>query len=115
MSSLRTPKKIIIKISKAIIPYIICFKTKQQNGLSPNKSKDVIQKFYKVVQHQFLKMKKQEDRDKCLWKKTILMGEKCEPLEFSGAIFYDNEGNQISEPPRTPRNSPSISSSPSLS
>lgn len=54
------------------------------------------------------KMKKQED-DRFLWKKTILMGEKCQPLEFPGAIFYDSEGNQLSESPRAPSNSHLIS------
>ncbi|GAV77482.1 hypothetical protein CFOL_v3_20953, partial [Cephalotus follicularis] len=39
-----------------------------------------------------------------LWQKAILMGEKCSPLEFSGAIHYDNNGNQLLEPPpRSPR------------
>ncbi|KAM7459828.1 hypothetical protein LguiA_032503 [Lonicera macranthoides] len=43
-----------------------------------------------------------------LWQKTILMGEKCQPLEFSGVIYYDPFGNQISEmpPTRSPRASP---------
>ncbi|KAL6969796.1 hypothetical protein U1Q18_029509 [Sarracenia purpurea var. burkii] len=42
-----------------------------------------------------------------LWHKTILMGEKCQPPEFSGVIYYDCGGNQISElPPRSPRASP---------
>uniref|UniRef100_A0A803L799 Uncharacterized protein n=1 Tax=Chenopodium quinoa TaxID=63459 RepID=A0A803L799_CHEQI len=38
-----------------------------------------------------------------LWQKEILMGEKCQPLEFSGVIYYDNYGNKISQPPRSPR------------
>lgn len=42
-----------------------------------------------------------------LWQKAILMGEKCQPLEFSGVIYYDPFGNQISEmPPRPPMASP---------
>lgn len=42
-----------------------------------------------------------------LWQKEILMGEKCQPLEFSGVIYYDCYGNKISElPPRSPRASP---------
>ncbi|XAR65380.1 hypothetical protein NMG60_11009490 [Bertholletia excelsa] len=42
-----------------------------------------------------------------LWQKAILMGEKCQPPEFSGVIYYDYCGNQISElPPRSPRASP---------
>ncbi|KAJ7954050.1 putative Transmembrane protein [Quillaja saponaria] len=39
-----------------------------------------------------------------LWQRTILMGEKCRPPDFSGEIYYDNQGNQLSEPPpRSPR------------
>ncbi|KAL5069104.1 hypothetical protein RYX36_019991, partial [Vicia faba] len=57
-----------------------CFKTKQQEELSTN-SKNIIKKIYKEMHGHLKKMKKQED-DKCLWKKTILMGEKCQPLEF---------------------------------
>ncbi|XAR55853.1 hypothetical protein NMG60_11036073 [Bertholletia excelsa] len=42
-----------------------------------------------------------------LWQKTILMGEKCQPLKFPGVIYYDNNGNRISEfPARSPRVSP---------
>jgi hypothetical protein len=103
-SLINIPRKIIDKIIKAIIPYIICFKTKLLDELSTH-SKKIIKKIYKAIHYQILKMKKKEDQDKCLWKKTILMGEKCQPLEFPGAIFYDSEGNQLSEPPRTPRTS----------
>ncbi|KAI7986208.1 hypothetical protein LOK49_LG14G00290 [Camellia lanceoleosa] len=42
-----------------------------------------------------------------LWQRTILMGDKCQPLDFSGVIYYDNNGNQLSELPlRSPRLSP---------
>ncbi|KAF8378484.1 hypothetical protein HHK36_029826 [Tetracentron sinense] len=42
-----------------------------------------------------------------LWQRNILMGEKCQPPDFQGVIYYDSHGNQISElPPRSPRNSP---------
>lgn len=35
------------------------------------------------------------------------MGDKCQPLDFSGVIYYDNEGNRVSElPSRSPRASP---------
>ncbi|CAL5209155.1 unnamed protein product [Lathyrus oleraceus] len=93
-SLIDSPKKIINKISKAIIPFTICFKSKHREELSTN-SKNAMKKIYKEIHNHLKKMKKQED-DKCLWKKTILMGEKCQPLEFPGAIFYDSEGNQLS-------------------
>ncbi|XP_031097226.1 uncharacterized protein LOC116001495 [Ipomoea triloba] len=41
-----------------------------------------------------------------LWQKAILMGEKCQPPEFSGVIYYDYSGNRVSELPRSPRASP---------
>lgn len=41
-----------------------------------------------------------------LWQKAILMGEKCQPPEFSGAIYYDYAGNRIPEMPKSPRASP---------
>ncbi|KAK4772004.1 hypothetical protein SAY86_013779 [Trapa natans] len=42
-----------------------------------------------------------------VWQRSILMGEKCQPPEFSGAIYYDSQGNQLPEPPtRSPRASP---------
>ncbi|XP_076937567.1 uncharacterized protein LOC143605284 [Bidens hawaiensis] len=42
-----------------------------------------------------------------VWRKEILMGDKCEPLDFSGVIYYDKDGNILSEcPMRSPRASP---------
>ncbi|XP_010265287.1 PREDICTED: uncharacterized protein LOC104603057 [Nelumbo nucifera] len=42
-----------------------------------------------------------------LWQRTILMGEKCQPPDFSGVIYYDTNGKLLNEiPPRSPRASP---------
>ncbi len=30
-----------------------------------------------------------------LWKRRILRGERCEPLDFSGLILYDEHGNRV--------------------
>ncbi|KAK8503940.1 hypothetical protein V6N13_021715 [Hibiscus sabdariffa] len=30
-----------------------------------------------------------------IWQKAILMGDKCQPLDFSGVIYYDSKGNQV--------------------
>ncbi|XP_070014328.1 uncharacterized protein [Nicotiana sylvestris] len=30
-----------------------------------------------------------------LWKRTIIKGEKCRPLDFSGKISYDAKGNMV--------------------
>lgn len=42
--------------------------------------------------------KKVQEKDGAVWRKTILKGDKCRPLEFSGQILYDSEGNQMPEP-----------------
>nr|DAD40147.1 TPA_asm: hypothetical protein HUJ06_014470 [Nelumbo nucifera] len=34
-------------------------------------------------------------RELCVWKKNILMGEKCQLPEFSGVIVYDSAGNIV--------------------
>lgn len=43
-----------------------------------------------------------------LWTKEILMGERCQPLDFSGVIYYDAEGRRLAQPPppRSPMRSP---------
>lgn len=42
-----------------------------------------------------------------VWQRGILMGDRCQPLEFSGAIYYDSNGKQLTElPPKSPRASP---------
>lgn len=33
--------------------------------------------------------------ENALWKRTIIKGEKCRPLEFSGKISYDANGNLV--------------------
>ncbi|KAJ3692429.1 hypothetical protein LUZ60_012779 [Juncus effusus] len=42
-----------------------------------------------------------------VWRRSILMGEKCQPLDFSGVIYYDAEGKKLDNvPPRSPLRSP---------
>ncbi|KAJ8772225.1 hypothetical protein K2173_027402 [Erythroxylum novogranatense] len=42
-----------------------------------------------------------------VWQRAILMGDRCEPLDFSGVIYYDNTGKQLKDAPlRSPRASP---------
>lgn len=42
-----------------------------------------------------------------LWQREILMGGKCEPLDFSGVIYYDCNGRLLNKvPPRSPRGTP---------
>ncbi|XP_021905484.1 uncharacterized protein LOC110820343 [Carica papaya] len=49
----------------------------------------------------------EEFGDGGVWQKAILMGDKCQPLDFSGVIYYDSRGKQLEELPfRSPRASP---------
>ncbi|KAJ1264322.1 hypothetical protein BS78_09G254800 [Paspalum vaginatum] len=41
-----------------------------------------------------------------LWSRRILMGERCQPLDFAGAIHYDSFGRRLARPP-TPRSASS--------
>ncbi|KAJ0099451.1 hypothetical protein Patl1_21315 [Pistacia atlantica] len=41
------------------------------------------------------KVQDEDDEDEAVWKRSIIMGERCRPLEFSGKILYDSEGNLL--------------------
>ena len=43
-----------------------------------------------------------------LWSRRILMGERCQPLDFAGAIHYDSFGRRLARPPM-PRSTSSLS------
>ena len=38
-----------------------------------------------------------------LWRRAILMGQRCEPLDFPGAIHYDSSGRRVESPRRGSR------------
>lgn len=38
-----------------------------------------------------------EDEEEEVWRKSILMGEKCRPIDFSGQILYDSDGKEVNE------------------
>ncbi|KAM0960575.1 hypothetical protein ACFX2I_025493 [Malus domestica] len=40
------------------------------------------------------------DDDEAVWKKKIMMGERCSPLKFSGKIVYDSDRNLLSKSQR---------------
>lgn len=40
-----------------------------------------------------------DDDQDAIWKKTIIKGEKCRPLNFSGKILYDSYGNRLPDSP----------------
>ncbi|EPS59192.1 hypothetical protein M569_15619, partial [Genlisea aurea] len=37
----------------------------------------------------------EEEETEAVWKKAIMRGEKCRPLDFSGKISYDCDGNLL--------------------
>ncbi|KAK8537061.1 hypothetical protein V6N13_042012 [Hibiscus sabdariffa] len=67
-------------------------------------------KAIKLVQrksHGYEKEAEDDYGDGGVWQRSILMGDKCQPLDFSGVIYYDSNGNQVEElPVRSPRASP---------
>ncbi|CAK7339046.1 unnamed protein product [Dovyalis caffra] len=42
-----------------------------------------------------------DDGSEEIWRRSIIMGERCRPLDFSGKIMYDCEGNLISDSTQT--------------
>ncbi|AEE76117.1 hypothetical protein AtNW77_Chr3g0176901 [Arabidopsis thaliana] len=52
-----------------------------------------------------VEMVMEEDEEEYgVWQREILMGGKCEPLDYSGVIYYDCSGHQLKQvPPRSPR------------
>ncbi|GKU95050.1 hypothetical protein SLEP1_g8458 [Rubroshorea leprosula] len=49
----------------------------------------------------------EEFGDGGVWQRAILMGDRCQPLNFSGVIYYDCNGKRLDElPVRSPRASP---------
>nr|CAB3477559.1 unnamed protein product [Digitaria exilis] len=38
----------------------------------------------------------QQEQGGALWRRAILMGRRCEPLDFPGAIHYDSSGRRVS-------------------
>lgn len=87
-SPLLCPKQLITTISSKTIPFL---NHKKYGEKSDEKTGSIARK---------------EFGQGGLWQKAILMGEKCQPPEFSGVIYYDPFGNRVSELPRSPRASP---------
>ncbi|KAE9608387.1 hypothetical protein Lalb_Chr08g0235031 [Lupinus albus] len=50
----------------------------------------------------FVHKKKEPHGSGGVWQKQIMMGDKCEPLDFSGVISYDSNGNQVNGIPSKP-------------
>lgn len=101
------------RVSTGILPSIIRF-TKQAIKASKslkNKPKKLMSSLSnKAVKLCHCKKRnglKEEEKTDGVWRKEILMGDKCQPLDFSGVIYYDKDGKLLSElPMRSPRASP---------
>ncbi|XP_031490458.1 uncharacterized protein LOC116257651 [Nymphaea colorata] len=39
----------------------------------------------------------EDEEEEGVWKRQILMGERCQPLDFSGVIYYDHTGRQLQD------------------
>ncbi|KAF3445247.1 hypothetical protein FNV43_RR14941 [Rhamnella rubrinervis] len=39
----------------------------------------------------------EDQSDEAIWRKSIMMGERCRPLDFSREIVYDSQGNLLSD------------------
>lgn len=61
-----------------------------------------------VAEEKFDGDQESELDDEEVWRRGIIMGGKCQPLDFSGAIYYDVDGRQLALPPvpRSPLRSP---------
>ncbi|CAL1390610.1 unnamed protein product [Linum trigynum] len=55
-----------------------------------------------------------DDEDDEVWRKSIIMGDRCRQLDFSGRISYDCEGNLVAPIPSSPPPSHGGSNSSSL-
>ncbi|XP_021656124.2 uncharacterized protein LOC110646858 [Hevea brasiliensis] len=85
-SPLVRPKQLLTQISNKAISFI-------HNKKRADEDDDVVES--------------DEFGDGGVWQKSILMGYKCQPLDFSGVIYYDSSGKQLNEVPlRSPRASP---------
>ncbi|OVA06761.1 hypothetical protein BVC80_8989g31 [Macleaya cordata] len=87
---MKSPKQLFTTISNKAFPFIYKKKTNDQ-----------------YVNHYEIDEYEGSFGDGGLWQRGIIMGEKCQPPDFSGVIYYDVDGKQLSEiPPRSPRTSP---------
>ncbi|KAI5660150.1 hypothetical protein M9H77_28943 [Catharanthus roseus] len=91
-SPLAKPKQLFVNLSNKAIH--IPFRHKNNNN-------------NKKTEDEELDSGEMDFGDGGLWQRNILMGDKCQPLDFSGVIYYDSNGRQLSElPVKSPRASP---------
>ncbi|KAI8018915.1 hypothetical protein LOK49_LG04G03223 [Camellia lanceoleosa] len=54
---------------------------------------------WRKVQHEEKEEKELDVDEAAVWRRTIMMGEKCRPMDFSGKILYDCNGNLLPDSP----------------
>ncbi|GMY15383.1 Transmembrane protein [Fagus crenata] len=94
-ASVTRPKELITTLSNKAIKFMHRKKVGEEVGSGPRPTHGP-------------KLPVEDDwGDGGVWQRSILMGDKCQPLDFSGVIYYDNNGRQMDEVPlRSPRASP---------
>jgi hypothetical protein len=56
---------------------------------------DIKEKAHSMVKMISWRKLAQDEDDEEIWRRSIIMGERCRPIDFSGKIMYDCEGNLI--------------------
>ncbi|KAJ0786052.1 hypothetical protein HanOQP8_Chr02g0050561 [Helianthus annuus] len=103
----RTPTGVLQSLTTKLILY-----AKHAIKSSKNKSTTKTKKLMSSISNKAIKLCQRkkttgEDENDGVWRKEILMGDKCQPLDFSGVIYYDKDGNLTTEfPIRSLRASP---------
>ncbi|KAL3631311.1 hypothetical protein CASFOL_024295 [Castilleja foliolosa] len=86
--------------------------SRKQASKTKDPTNKPIKQFITTISHKGIMVKSSEQEadhghgdkeENGVWQKAILMGERCQPPEFSGVIYYDYCGNRISEMPKSPR------------
>lgn len=88
----RRPKELLATLSNKA-KSVAGRKKKSYDGCGSTQAKTAVE----------IVMEEEEEEEYGIWQRKILMGDKCEPLCYSGVIFYDCSGHQVKElPPRSP-------------
>lgn len=74
--------------------------SKKFKNSSPGTPKKLISSISnKAMKLRNRKKKTGDDKEDGVWRREILMGDKCQPLDFPGVIYYDKDGNLLDELP----------------
>ncbi|KAI0488550.1 hypothetical protein KFK09_028386 [Dendrobium nobile] len=85
-----------------VIPFVADGVKRLSTGCRLRKGFSRYSKWRMVEEEEEEVEEEEEEEEVGVWKRTILMGVKCQPLEFSGAILYDSKGRRVEALPRTP-------------